>query len=203
MEILMATEQPMGIVLRSRLPTSNMRNLAVVVVVLALVGAVALTRGEGATPTEAAARDAVTQGIAALQRATIIAPPGTSANGVSQSDLAQRSAQIPSLLGQYFAGEPLTRFTKANQAALADQMSSSQRDIDGGVKQSQITSLTIDGNEATGTLRALVWIKGQSSLDGTTNASQGWWDYTFHLVRQTGGWRIDQLTFTPEPGSEP
>lgn len=141
--------------------------------------------------------------ISTLQRATI-AKPGTAATEVTSSDMQSQSAALPSVLGQYFTGAPLTRYASTLQTTMGDQVAGGLRDVDGGASQVTITSLTVSGDTASATARANIWISTVSLADGTTSTTpHQWWDYTLQLIQTQAGWRVDEISFHPEPGNGP
>lgn len=181
--------------------------LAVGVCAAALVAAVHVG-GVGAsapvTPDpNAPIRETVAGGLNAMLRGTVAGVSGARAADVTSGELEQQSRALPQTLGAYFTGGLLAHYTAALQAALTAQEANGLRDVDGGVTQVVFTSLNVNGPDASGTARGLAWLKGDAVSGGNQTAPAGWWDYTFHLVETGAGWRIDQLSFVPEPGSAP
>ena len=181
---------------------------SVLVVGAVLVGA-SLTIGGDMTSSPPSAdavavQDTITHAINTLQTATIVVAPGALPASASDAALAARAQAMQSILGHYFTGEPLARFSESLKNALQTQMQVGLRDVDGGAQQVQFQTLAIQGDQAAGTARALIWIRTEPMTgDGNAWAPEGWWDYSFHAVRVGPGRLVDELTFKPEKGYEP
>lgn len=145
----------------------------------------------------------VTRAITTLQRATI-ARPGVPAQSISVAEMRSQQAAIPALLSSSFTGEPLSRFGRLLSTAMSEEIADGRRDVDGGARQVIFTKVSVAAGAATVQARAQIWIRtdpvSSSQVDQTPDE---WWDYDAHLVDTTHGWRIDTLTFKPEPGSAP
>jgi hypothetical protein len=205
----MDLETPDHVEIRSVFPRPRWW-LGLVVVAVCAAGLVAAVQvgGVGASAAvtsdpNAPIREAVAGGLNAMLRGTVAGATGARAADVTSGQLEQQSRALPQTLGAHFTGDLLARYTTTLQAALTDQEASGLRDVDGGVTQVLFTSLNVNGAEASGTARGLAWLKGDAVSGGNQTAPQGWWDYAFHLVETGSGWRIDQLSFVPEPGSAP
>jgi hypothetical protein len=152
----------------------------------------------------AAIKEKLQGGIAITHTATVLVAPGKGPKDVGKADFDARAKALPHTLAVYFTGEILARYTDQLENALSNERDGPTRDISGGSRQLEITSLTANGNQASGTARSLNWLQDASAMSGKANPEMtNWWTYTFHLVHTTGGWRIDDLAFEPEPGSGP
>ena len=174
-----------------------------------LVAATSLAKGTSSIQSSVddtqAIENAFTRAIDTLQRATIVVAPSALPASASDSAIHARALAVNQILGNYFTGEPLARFSAALQSSLQSQIDQGLRDIDGGAADVQFESLTVIGDQASGTARALTWIRTEPTVPGKWGASSpsGWWDYTFHAVKSTHRWLFDGMTFTPEAGSAP
>jgi hypothetical protein len=137
-------------------------------------------------------------------RATI-ADPGALAQRVSIADMKRQSASIPGVLSQFFADPALSRLTDDLQQAMANEMLTGLRDVDGGAKDFKLISATTDSKQADVKFRALVWIASEPVTADAPPASapEGWWDYDFTFELTGAGWRVTNWSTDPEPGSGP
>jgi hypothetical protein len=140
----------------------------------------------------------------AMFRATI-AKPGSAAASVSDADMREQSAKIPGDLGRFFAEPALSRLTTSLQNAMASQVVGRSRDIDGGVRDWELTFVTAGDTTADVKFRAFVFISSApTGPDGPpASAPEGWWDYDFQFVKTPSGWRISDWSTEPEPGYGP
>lgn len=175
--------------------------LATVVALVILVGLGVQGRTGGAATPDQEIRATVTGGIDSLYSATLAGPKGELASSISASALSTRRSKLPTIFAQYFVGEPLDLYSRTTQAAMSDQLTQGERDVDGGANVT-ITSVKVDGAGASVTARAFIWLQSQNVAGGSEPKAQGWWDYNLHLMSTSDGWRIDSINFSPEPGTE-
>jgi hypothetical protein len=89
--------------------------------------------------------------------------------------------------------------------SIANQIKTGVRDVEGGAKSVEITSLEVDGDTARATARASIWLRtvGVDPRAETIGDDGDWWIFKLHLTRTDGGWRIDDLESLPEGGTSP
>ncbi len=187
---------------RPRIQGVRLRWLVPVVAVALVGGPAYLLQVSGGAPNNPGTT--VERGIDLMYSITVVTQ-GARAADISQGQMAAHSKAVPGLLRKYFAGAAFERMSSSLAQAMDDEVSAGVRDVKGGAKEVDILSLQANGDSADAKARALISLETRGVTPNTPAAglSEGWWDFTLHLIRESDGWRIDDWDAEPEAGAAP